>query len=141
MRILTILSFFLATQLSHGLEPSQMTFRYQRLVGGFENFPCRHEKASVGLYEWDVFCDLNGETHKYFVHLVLQFYPQTSHGTNAYELLYWVTDVTDPMAARHDSSSLWFHNSSPDNFLKVLEASQGIEDDHAYLKLTLHLTK
>lgn len=141
MRYYWVLLFSLCVHLgSAGAFPkrSEITFQYISLTED-KAITCTHEKADVGLHEWDVTCEVGSKVHKYFVHLVLHFYPKTVHGTNAYELLYWVTDMTDQNKPRHDSSTIWIHNSQEDNFMKVLEASQGIENDLAYLKLIVKL--
>ncbi|MCB0417993.1 MAG: hypothetical protein H6617_10870 [Bdellovibrionaceae bacterium] len=120
------------------LRTADIQFQYISLTSE-RQFSCTHQKSEVGLYEWDVQCEVDGKAHNYFVHLALHFYPKTIHGTNAYELLYWVTDMTDPRNPKHDSSTIWIHNGSKENYMRVLEASQGIENDLAYLKLTVKL--
>lgn len=120
-------------------QPDQLQFRYQKNLEPWESAPCFHQKASVGLYEWDVECTLNRKRHLFFVHLVTSYYAQTIHGTSAYEILYWVTDMTHTGAARHDSSTVWVHNSHPENRMRVLEAAQGVEDDGASLRLVVRL--
>ncbi|MCB0405606.1 MAG: hypothetical protein KDD51_12550 [Bdellovibrionales bacterium] len=137
--VVSLLALWLSAPLwGAGIAQPDIQFQYISLADA-RQFSCVHHKSEIGLYEWDVECGVDGKAHTYFVHLVLNFYPKTIHGENAYELLYWVTDMTDPHHPKNDSSTIWIHNGHEQNFMKVLEASQGIEDDLAYLKLTLKL--
>ncbi|MEZ4750261.1 MAG: hypothetical protein R3B54_06445 [Bdellovibrionota bacterium] len=120
------------------VKAADLGFQYISLAND-RQVACDHKKADVGVYEWDVECNVDGKLHSYFVHLALHFYPKTIHGKNAYELLYWVTDMTEAAHPKHDSSTIWIHNGSEQNYMRVLEASQGIENDLAYLKLTIKL--
>jgi hypothetical protein len=118
-------------------EPSQLHFEYKELLEPFDTYSCNHLKANVGIFDWDVSCAIRGgETRKFFAHVVVSQYPKTNFGVNSYEILYWVTDMSDPMKFHNSSSTFWIHNSSTENKMNVLEASQGIENDNAYLKLS-----
>lgn len=140
LRVIFTFALFLwaVPALALELGSDQLTFRYQQINEPYGVIPCTQEKLPVGLFEWKVTCQNEREKHEYFVHLVVQFYPQTIHGKNAYEVLYWVTDLTT-MPTKHDSSTIWIHNNESTSFIKVLELSQGIEDDNAYLRLAVRL--
>lgn len=114
-----------------------MEFTYQDNLEPWPTYACRHEKASVGVYEWDVTCDVGGAKHTYSVHLALTFYPKTRFGGGAYELLYWVTDWTDKLNPKDTSVTTWTHLASTDARAAVMEASLGVENDRASLKLVL----
>jgi len=111
-------------------------FEYVENLAPYRTFPCSSEKASVGFYEWDVDCSLPEKKIRFWVHLSLREYGKTPFGENSYELLYWVTQP-DSNDHRHSSTSLWIHNSEASNRLKRLSNSLGVEEDRAYLKLTL----
>ena len=117
-------------------EAERIKFEYQELIEPFNKYDCSHVKSSVGLYEWDVQCSVDGFLKKYFVHLVKSFYPKTIFGVNAYEILYWVTDTTLSTDYKHNSVSIWLHNSSNENKLNLLETFLGVENDLAALRLT-----
>lgn len=121
------------------LTGSEISFRYQRLVEPWEEGSCEHAPAAT-FADWNVTCREGDRVLKYIVHLVLSFYPKTIHGVSAYELLYWVTDFTDPSSPKSTSTTLWIHNSETGNRLSVIEASQGVEGDLAALRLTLKPT-
>ncbi|NBT58590.1 hypothetical protein EBT16_07385 [bacterium] len=101
-----------------------------------EVFSCSHEKASVGLYEWDVECTVRGELKRFWVHLAVNKYGKTHFGKNAYEVLYWVTHASST-SHRHSSTSLWIHNSEETNKMNRLISSLGIEEDQASLRLSV----
>lgn len=142
MKLTVIACFFsiltLGVRAAELSQLAELRFEYQQLTGDFQKFSCAHEKASVGLFEWDVVCQEANREHRYFVHLVLNRYRKTSLGKGSYELLYWVTDMSQARPA-HDSMTLWLHNSDEAHHMAATEASLGVEDDQAYLKLTLRL--
>ena len=123
-------------KVAKGLQQKDFSFIYQSNVEPWGSVACKHEKASVGEYEWDVYCLVGRRVHRYGVHLVLSFYPRTRYGGSAYELLYWVTDWTTPTAVS-DSTTVWFHQSLPETKTSVIEAAQGIENDLSSLRLTI----
>jgi hypothetical protein len=118
------------------LELKDFNFTYQSNVEPWDSVTCKHEKATVGMFEWDVYCLVGRKVHRYSVHLVLSFYPLTRYGGSAYELLYWVTDWTTPRPVS-DSTTTWFHQKLPDSKAAVIEAAQGIENDLSSLRLTV----
>ena len=129
------LLFLAAPSYSQTNSPEQLDFKYKELVEPFNEYPCHHQKASVGIYDWDVSCLVRGNVRKYFAHMAVSLYPKTNFGVNSYEILYWVTDKTDSKKNLNTSSTIWVHNSSPENVMRVLEVSQGIENDLSALKL------
>lgn len=114
-------------------------FEYVENLDPGEVFPCIHEKASVGLFEWDVVCKVHQKEYRFFVHLAVQEYQKTKFGKNAYEILYWVTHRDSPLPHRHSSTSIWIHNSEEMNRMNRFVSSLGIEEDNASLRLTLTL--
>lgn len=134
MRLKLIAASLFLMPFTHALE---LQFTQQSLLEPFEAEACTYVKSAVGAHEFDVNC---GEK-KYSVHLVLSHYPKTQHGTSAYELLYWVTDFTDPFKPVSDSTTLWIHNSLSENRMTVLEAAQGVQNDTAQLRMVLKLAK
>ena len=129
-------TLLLLALLARAESPERLHFEYQSLLEPFSAHSCSHQQASASVYDWDVRCVVDGKAKKFFAHVAVSFYPKTNFGVNAYEVLYWVTDTTNPSEFKHSSSTFWIHNSSPDNKMQVLEASQGIENDRAYLKLS-----
>jgi hypothetical protein len=115
----------------------QMSFRYQGNLEPWPSTDCKHEKAASGLFEWNVYCLVEGRLHTYGVHLVLSFYQRTRRGNSAYELLYWVTDRTHTPTLGYTSTSMWFYNSEDTNRAALIEVGQGVDDDDASLWLTL----
>jgi hypothetical protein len=123
------------------LKPEQLSFTYRQLVAPYDEVECQHAKKDLGLYEWDVVCKRDGSKQSYTVHLAVTFYPKTSDGVGAYEVLYWVTDwMAPPMQSSH-STSLWIHNSREDNRVTRFDISQGVENDLAGLKMTISLAQ
>jgi hypothetical protein len=116
---------------------SQMSFRYQENLEPWASADCKHERATSGLFEWNVYCDVGGTVHAYGVHLVLSFYERTRRGPSAYELLYWVTDRTRTPALGFTSTSLWFYNTQDTNRAALMEVGLGVENDAASLWLSL----
>lgn len=113
-------------------------FTYQKLTDPFPETRCSTQ-ALPNPYDRKVMCELDGIRHEFVVHLALGFYPKTIEGVSAYELLYWVTDFTDPKLPKNDSTTLWIHNSHEENRMKRIESSLGIENDEAYLRLKIRL--
>lgn len=118
-------------------DASKIEFIYQQLGEPWDSVNCEQEAIESNPYDRNVFCSLNGIKHWFLVHLVLNYYPKTNEGLGAYEMLYWVTDFTDPKQPRSDSHTLWIHNSSAENRVKLFESSVGIENDNAYLRLKI----
>lgn len=118
-------------------ELRNFSFDYVQNLEPYEVFSCTHEKASVGLYEWNVDCNFRGSIKRFWVHLAASKYGKTSFGQNAYEVLYWVTNA-DSQTHRHSSTSLWIHNSEETNQVNRLVSSLGVEEDDAYLRVTLN---
>lgn len=118
------------------LDPQQILFAYQSNVEPWDRVDCKHERASVGVHEWDVYCKVGLKMHRYGVHLVLSYYPKTIHGGSSYEVLYWVTDWTGVQPVS-DSTTIWIHQKDLDARAVVIEAAQGVENDLSSLSLTV----
>jgi len=116
------------------LDHEQLTFVYQELNSPWPSFACKHE--SDGPVDWKVYCKLdNNKVVEFGVHLLINRYTKTRHGLGAYEVLYWVTDRTLANVRTYDSSTIWIHNSTNDNFVNRFDLSQGIVNDMAALQL------
>ena len=133
--ILLVIFVFFSGLLGAAPSFKKFEFTFVENLEPYETFPCTHQKASVGLFEWDVECAVREKRIKYWVHLAVSQYPETSFGKNAYEVLYWVTSP-DSTTHRHSSTSLWIHNSEEKNRINRLAASLGIDEDNASLRLT-----
>ncbi len=134
------LLFFWFSQLAFAqtsLRDAEIRFQYQDLLDPYTTHACEWKKSTVGLYEYDVTCEVDLVKRVFFVHLVLQWYPKTIHGVSAYELLYWVTDFTSMSKPKNYSMTVWSHNSVTENRLQFLDAALGIDSDLAYLKLQI----
>jgi hypothetical protein len=114
-----------------------MQFVYQSMSEPFEKGNCTHQKDASLPYDYTVSCPLRGRTTSYRVHLALSYYPKTNLGLSAYEILYWVTDITDPQHPKGDSSTFWIHQDTPNAKPTVFQLSQGIENDTAALQLVV----
>lgn len=118
------------------LSSRQFFFDYVENLEPYRIFACTHSLASVGLYEWDIECNVDGKKKLFWVHLSLQKFTKSNWGESAYELLYWVTNSEAQGKHRHSSTSLWIHNSEKENQIRRLVSSLGIQEDDAYLRLT-----
>jgi hypothetical protein len=114
-----------------------LQFVYQRLGEPFEKWNCSHQKEPNLPYDYTVDCHLKRRITKYRVHLAVSYYPKTSLGLSAYEILYWVTDISDPARPISDSSTTWIHQDSPNVRPTVFQLSQGVENDAAALQLVI----
>jgi hypothetical protein len=138
-KLLILTSLFLAGPCFCKPTIDSLLFEYVENLDPGEVFPCAHEKASVGLFEWDVVCKIRNKELRFFVHLAVQEYQKTKFGKNAYEILYWVTHRDSPLPHRYSSTSIWIHNSEEMNRMNRFVSSLGIEEDNASLRLTLKL--
>ena len=121
------------------LQSTQISFIHQENVEPWDSSQCFHKLSVVGLFEWDVVCFKNGKYLKYSVHLVVNRYPKTRLGGAGYEILYWVTDWTDPSQPGSTSNSLFMHMATPDERALVVESATGIDNDMSSLRLTIDL--
>lgn len=116
------------------LQSRGISFEYTTMEGSTGLIPCKHTKTSSP-YDLEVECIVGKKIHLYTVHLLLNFYTHQNE-KSSYELLYWVTDNTNLEKPLFSSSSTWIHNKTVVPQLEMLEVSQGIEQDQAYLKFT-----
>lgn len=135
--VLVALTLMAALQPEAKARSQSMRFTYQSLQQPFPKWNCTYEKEAQLPYGYLVKCPLARRTTAYRVHLKVSYYPKTNLGLSAYEILYWVTDVTDPARPVSDSSTTWIHQDSPNAKPTVLQLSQGIENDAAYLQLVI----
>lgn len=113
------------------------SFEFVENLEPYRVFTCSHQQASVGLFEWDVECDVEGEKRVFWVHLALSKYLFDQKEQNAYEVLFWVTNAKATQQHRHSSSTLWIQNSEKNNQMNKLISSLGVDEDNASLRLTL----
>ncbi len=120
------------------LTKREVSFEYTDMEGTTGLLPCK-KSHTESPYDLDVECVVGKEVHRYTVHLLLNFYTHESEQKSSYELLYWVVDHTISGKPGFSSSSTWIHNKTMVPAVDKLEVSQGIEQDQAYLKLTVAL--
>ena len=139
MHLISIFWILIVTCSAADLSPpiSHVSFEYLQLYEPWQTAPCLHSKSNP--YDWEVQCNDVIRTRKFSVHLALSFYPHSSSNNSSYELLYWVTDLTDPANPNHNSTTIWVHNDGTENKARLIEVSLGIENDLAALKLSLNM--
>jgi hypothetical protein len=131
---------------NYDLKPEQLTFTYRSFEGG-EDLKCTQELESEASQDWSVVCkssaeSKNGEASKtslrtYRVHLWLTAYTHPQPPRLSYEILYWVTDLTN-RKTESAGSTTWFHLRDP-SALDSLEIRQSVENDTAGLYLEIRL--
>ncbi|WP_208404686.1 hypothetical protein, partial [Bacillus velezensis] len=89
----------------------------------------------VGMYEWDVACQVGRTLRRFNVHFVITFYPKVKSATSAHEIMYWVTDWQDTSKPTSHSSTIWLYHRAAEEGLQGMELSQGIDSDNATLRL------
>ena len=119
------------------ITPKMLRFTYQ----GFEGdnyFPCTHALESAEAQDWKLICkNPNGPgTRQFRIHLWVTAYTHTNAPKLSYEILYWVTDLSDSAHIVAVGGTTWLHLSEP-SALAGIELSQSVENDTAgvYLKL------
>ncbi len=122
------------------VRPETINFQIQSLLEPYEVIDCQHKKKEGLPFDWTVECKRGKYKKLFHVHLALAYYPNSSRKKPAYQLLYWITDTTArSQDSRMTSSTVWFYQKKDDDRLSDIEFSQGIENDNAYLKLSLNL--
>ncbi len=120
------------------IETNQLNFKLQSYLDESNLYPCQHQ-VMFEPYDWDVYCKVDSKIRHFTVHLALDRYPQTNFGKSAYELLYWVSDIThDPKLKRY-STTLWIHQDKEGVMPKLVQAAQGVDNDDFALKLSLQI--
>lgn len=117
------------------VKSNEITFIHIQNESPWESAKCTHFSAEQS-YDWNVTCDLNGTIKTYLVHLALDFYPFSQFVKSAYELLYWITDRSNPSSPKFSSTSMWIHSSLEDPRANLFEVGLGVDEDHATLKLS-----
>lgn len=117
----------------------QLRFEYQELAGEYERYSCQHKKNAHRSYL--VWCQKGSQMKKYRIHLSVTRYPKTVFGSSGYEILYWITDLSNRLrnVLPNDSVTVWVHNSEDNNLARAIELRQGIENDVAQLNLYIRL--
>lgn len=121
------------------ITPEKLRFRYEGFDSGLV-MTCRHEIENAASQDWKVFCQDATGRHKreYGVHLWLSAYRHATPPELSYELLYWVTDRTQPRVRVYDSTTIWFHLDRISQVSRV-QARVGVENDSAGLYLELKI--
>ena len=101
--------------------------------------PCTHAVLNADAQDWTVKCGDGANQRSYTVHLWLTPY-QHATGPNkiSYELLYWITDNTDPRVAHSSGTTIWFHLRELSSLASV-QANESVEDDTARLAVEIQL--
>lgn len=98
---------------------------------------CKQTLQDAAAQDWLVECTNEaGGVKKFVVHLWATIY--TPQDGPKLELLYWITDVTDPNKRVSHSQTTWLHFEKEVN-LKNVTLNEGVDNDSAYLRLTLKL--
>jgi hypothetical protein len=145
--LLMFLSSVLVTQTGNAKEESgtkykfshgQLKFNYQELNSPWASYSCKHEED--GPVDWKVYCLIDqGKVVKFAVHLIVNFYQKSTYGNSAYEVLYWVTDRTEPNRRTYDSTTMWIHNTEAKNRATRFEIGQGVLNDMVSLRLEISM--
>jgi hypothetical protein len=118
---------------------NQIDFKFQSLLEPYEVMDCIHKRREQRPQDWVVFCTNGRITYSFDVHLVVNYYPMTSEKMPAYEVLYWVYNRNSRNHSANSSSTSWHYLNSKDSRINLMQVSQGILNDEAYLKLQLRL--
>ncbi len=114
-----------------------MQFVFQSMGQPYQKWDCTYQKDANLPYDYTVACPVTRKTRNYRVHLAIAYYPKTRLGLSAYEILYWVTDFTDPSHPTSHSSTTWIHQDTQNVRPTVFQLSQGVDNDLAALQLTV----
>jgi len=118
------------------IEWGDLSFSYQENENP-ETLVCKHRIENPLSQDWKVSCvDRTGqEKRKYGVHLWVTQY-QNPAGEAKIEVLYWVTDRSQPRVREYSGSTLWFYFKNQAD-LKGLSLSQSVENDQARLRVEI----
>ena len=143
----TLLSFLLAGLLSASsalaadqpgnlkITPDMLFFHYSTFDAG-ETMDCKPTVENADSQDWRVVCSNSKSRREYTVHLWVSIYTHSAAPLLSYEILYWVTDLTDPAHSIQTGSTVWFHVNDPTS-LASLEISDTVDDGTAGLYLTV----
>ena len=120
------------------ITPAMLKFQYQDFDGIF-SINCVHAVETAESQDWKVTCTNGPKTisKQFSVHLWVTQYPRPSDPRVSYEILYWVTDLSNPHKPTAASSTIWVHLKDPSE-LSGLELAQGVDEDTAGLYLTIN---
>lgn len=117
------------------LLPNMLRFEYYTFDGE-KNIPCSHQLKDADAQDWSVKC---GNEKNFIVHLWITAYPhdQAANSTSkmSYEILYWVTDFSQPGHPIGSSSTLWL-NLKQKSELDTMQFTQSVDQDAAGLRLS-----
>ena len=123
------------------LNASDLKFTYQTEdeTAPQAEVPCSHAILNADAQDWTVKCGEGNHQTSYTVHLWLTPY-QHATGPNkiSYELLYWITDNTDPKLVHSSGTTIWFHLKELSS-LSSVQASESVEDDTARLAVEIQV--
>jgi hypothetical protein len=120
------------------IRPEMLHFTYQTFNGGI-SLACKHVLVSAASQDWSVKCSDPALKllKSYQVHLWVTRYDHAQGPRRvSFEVLYWVTDLSDPSAPKAGGDTIWFHLRNPAD-LDGIEVSQSLEGDTAGLYLEL----
>ena len=123
------------------ISANALAFRYLS-YDGERITHCTHSVESAEGGDWNVSCEDSARRFKrnYRVHFWVSAYTHSTEPRISYETLYWIVDDSNPKSPKGHSSTVWFHLKDP-SALSLLEFRQGVDEDTAYLELTLDLQR
>jgi hypothetical protein len=133
MKLLAAL--LLASSGNLSITPEMLKFNYIRFEGG-AFLRCAHRLEDAAAQDWRVSCEGEGIRREYRVHLWVTHYTRNVEPRSSYEVLYWVTDLSEPGETHGVGTTIWFHLKD-ESALHSISVSQSVENDTAGLYLDL----
>jgi hypothetical protein len=111
-------------------------FKYQSADGQIQ-LDCVHAAQANDSWDFQVVCGKGTPLQRsYFVHLMIKKYTRTVEPKMALETVYFVTDRKTPNDPKFTSHSSWVMFKGEQEVYSV-QLSQSVENDYAYLMVTL----
>ncbi len=110
------------------ITPAMLKFKYRFNEG--ETLNCTHELIDPFAQDWDVICvaDSSAYTRSYRVHLWVTQYGHDSGPIKlSLEILYWITDNTNPTKPIDGGGTSWIHLADVSQ-IRALELTQYVEN-------------
>ncbi|MFZ4715584.1 MAG: hypothetical protein ACOYL6_17805 [Bacteriovoracaceae bacterium] len=134
--VIVLLYVLIATSSAYAIESEQMNFKYMNYEGDMI-LHCKHFAIDEYKFDWDLTC--KNETGSFFkkfrAHVALSKYGHPTPPLSTYEVLYWVTDLTNNQTYG-TGTSLWFNFNNDADF-HSLTISQSVDNDTAGLYLDI----
>jgi len=120
---------------NYRITPEMIRFTYAPWEGG-QWLKCRHELDDPAAQDWSVVCGDNEKIYR--VHLWLKLYTRPVRPQASYELLFWVTDRTQPRRIVNVGHTTWFHMKDPAS-LDRISTREAVDNDTGGLYLDMVL--